>query len=74
MYWAKSNDGSESFEKAAKLGLETWRLDACPMDGGGIAIFDDRMVATAWRRDNTVYLATSDQAGEVLDFALSPHN
>ena len=64
MYWTKSNDGCESFDEAAKLGLDTWQLDACPMDGGGIAISDDRVAATAWRRENTVYLSTTAQTAE----------
>ena len=42
--------------KAVKLGDGTWQLNACPMDGGGIAVANGEGV-TAWRRDNDVYLA-----------------
>ena len=57
MYLARSLDGGRNFEGAEKLGEGTWPLDACPMDGGGVA-FDERgQPVTAWRRDDTVYLA-----------------
>jgi hypothetical protein len=39
-----------------KQGEGTWKLDACPMDGGGIAILH-RGIVTAWRRERDVYLA-----------------
>ena len=45
-----------------KQGEGTWKLDACPMDGGGVAVRDGQ-VASAWRRDHDIYLATAGQAG-----------
>jgi hypothetical protein len=41
---------------AVKQGEGTWKLDACPMDGGGIAVRDGQ-IASAWRREHDVYLA-----------------
>jgi hypothetical protein len=41
--------------KARKLGTGSWNIDACPMDGGGVARLGNT-VMTAWRRDRTVYL------------------
>src|SRR5206468_968 len=41
---------------AVKQGDGTWKLDACPMDGGGIAVHDGQ-VASAWRREHDIYLA-----------------
>ena len=41
---------------AVKEGEGTWKLDACPMDGGGIAARDGQ-IASAWRREHDVYLA-----------------
>jgi len=41
---------------AQKLGTDTWKLDACPMDGGGIAV-DHGQILTAWRRGTDIYLA-----------------
>jgi hypothetical protein len=56
MYLARSRDGV-NFSKAEKLGTGTWQLNACPMDGGGIAISQNRIV-TAWRREHEIFLAT----------------
>jgi hypothetical protein len=55
MYLARSADGLK-FSKAEKLGTGTWKLSACPMDGGGIAISNGRVV-TAWRREHEIFLA-----------------
>jgi hypothetical protein len=54
MYLARSNDGI-AFSKPEKLGTGTWKLNACPMDGGGIAVTDGRIV-TAWRREHELFL------------------
>ena len=40
----------------AKQGEGTWKLDACPMDGGGLAVRDGQ-IASAWRREHDIYLA-----------------
>jgi hypothetical protein len=58
-YLARSKDGA-SFT-IAKLGEGTWPLKACPMDGGGIAIADGKVV-TAWRRNFDIFLARPGQA------------
>lgn len=55
LYAATSLDGGKSFRTAAKLGKGTWKLDACPMDGGGLAV-DESGIASAWRRESEIYL------------------
>lgn len=55
MYEAVSADGAK-FE-ARKLGQGTWRLNACPMDGG--SIFEGGSV---WRRDGAAYFAATSKA------------
>ncbi len=40
--------------KASKLGEGTWPLNACPMDGGGLAV-SAKGIYAAWRRDGAVY-------------------
>jgi hypothetical protein len=55
MYLSRTSDGV-SFSKPEKLGMDTWQLNACPMDGGGLVMSQGRVV-TAWRREGTVYLA-----------------
>ncbi len=54
MYLAEWQIG-DSVSEAKKLGEGSWALDACPMDGGGLARTGNGVV-TAWRRDHTVFL------------------
>ncbi len=63
MFVARSRDGGRTFGEASKLGRGTWPLSACPMDGGAIAV-DGGKVASAWRRDRTVYLVEGTAAEE----------
>jgi hypothetical protein len=57
-----------------KLGKGRWELNACPMDGGGLALVKGRAV-TAWRRERTIYLARPGEEeipiGEGTDVALA---
>jgi hypothetical protein len=56
MYLAASHDGI-TFSKPEKLGTGTWKLNACPMDGGGLALVRGKIVS-AWRRDHEIFLAS----------------
>lgn len=57
MYVARS--GAEgTFAPAAKLGTASWLLNACPMDGGGLGVTEDGIVA-AWQREDGIFLSTS---------------
>lgn len=60
LYTLRLRDG-QAIGSAEKAGVGTWKLDACPMDGGGIAIQNGK-VGTAWRRDHEVYLAEPGKA------------
>ena len=64
LYVASSTDGGAHFGKASKLGTGSWPLDACPMDGGAIATVAGGKLASAWRRDKTVYLAMEGEQEE----------
>jgi hypothetical protein len=55
LYWMSSSNAGQTFTKAEKLGVGTWKLNACPMDGGGITIDRSGKTQTAWRREGTVY-------------------
>lgn len=59
MYLARSKDGIR-FSAPQKLGESTWKLNACPMDGGGLAV-SGSSIFTAWRREHSLFL---DQPGE----------
>ena len=55
LYLIQSSNGGASFEQAQKLGNGSWKLDACPMDGGGLAVNNEGKVATVWRRKDKIY-------------------
>jgi hypothetical protein len=42
---------------ARKVGQGTWRLAACPMDGGDLTTTPDGSWLSIWRRDTTIFLA-----------------
>jgi hypothetical protein len=67
MYVVESADGGKSFGEAKKLGTGSWALDACPMDGGNIVSMEDGILATAWRRDGSVF--TSGIEGDETELA-----
>ncbi|HWZ13788.1 MAG TPA: hypothetical protein VNW95_01020 [Mucilaginibacter sp.] len=64
MYVLKSVNGGATFAAAQKLGVDTWKLNACPMDGGGI-IVDGSAIRTTWQRKGEVFYAEPDKP-EVL--------
>ncbi|MDQ3292562.1 MAG: glycoside hydrolase [Bacteroidota bacterium] len=57
MYLVSSKDNGRTFGPAKKLGMGTWELKACPMDGGAVAVNAQGNLGTTWRRENTVYYA-----------------
>ncbi|MDQ2752858.1 MAG: glycoside hydrolase [Bacteroidota bacterium] len=58
LYIIQSSDGGDHFTQAQKLGAGTWKLNGCPMDGGGLAVDKNGTVQTVWRRENKIYSAT----------------
>ena len=73
MYLAASRDGV-AFPAPEKLGNGTWQLNACPMDGGGLAVSPGKIL-TAWRRGGDIFLAEPGhperQVGTGKDVALA---
>ncbi|MDB5157244.1 MAG: hypothetical protein JWR50_1951 [Mucilaginibacter sp.] len=55
MYVMRSADHGRSFSDAQKMGLDTWKLEGCPMDGGGIRIDQSNTVQTTWQRKGDMY-------------------
>jgi hypothetical protein len=65
LYLMTSKNGGASFSSAQKLGNGTWKLNGCPMDGGGLTA-KPASVATTWRREGTVYYCKPGQPEEAL--------
>jgi hypothetical protein len=55
LWVATENPGQAGFS-AQKLGLGTWTLNACPMDGGDIIARSGGAFSTVWQRAGEVFL------------------
>lgn len=62
LYLTRSDDGGDHFKPAEKLGLGSWKLDACPMDGGGLAIDNKGRLQTVWNRKGYIFSAEPGKA------------
>jgi len=62
LYLAKSGNGGQSFENAQKSGAENWKLNGCPMDGGGLVVNNSGIPQTVWRREGKIYASTIGSA------------
>lgn len=56
MYLLSSSDNGQNFKKIQKLGLGTWPLNACPMDGGDLVVGTNGKINTVWRRDKEIFM------------------
>jgi hypothetical protein len=65
LYLTTSLDKGQTFDAAQKLGAGTWKLNACPMDGGGLSIDPKGKIHTVWRREGQIFSAEPGQR-EVL--------
>jgi hypothetical protein len=54
LYLVQSTDGGNTFGQAQKLGVESWQLNGCPMDGGAIAL-NNGTPETVWRRKMKIF-------------------
>ncbi len=64
MYLVSSNDQGETFETAQRLGNQQWKLNACPMDGGMLALTSKGEVVTTWRRGSTIFVTEQQATSE----------
>jgi hypothetical protein len=61
LYVAKSMNSGRDFGPAQKLGIDTWKMSACTMDGGGILIGNKGAIHTTWQRKGDIYYAQPGQ-------------
>ncbi|MEZ5403545.1 MAG: sialidase family protein [Bryobacteraceae bacterium] len=57
LFYSRSPAGQPAFSLASRLGRGTWKIDACPMDGGGLAVSATGKIYTVWRRENSIFVA-----------------
>ena len=61
LYYLTSKNEGRTFSNASKLGEGTWKLNACPMDGGGLWIDGGQQIHSAWQRQGEVYYSKPGQ-------------
>lgn len=73
-FYLSRADAQRRFGKPEKLGTGTWKIDACPMDGGGLVHAGAKTV-TVWRRMDDIFMAEpgkpESKIGEGKDVALA---
>lgn len=63
MYLVRSYDSGATFGAAQKLGATSWKLNACPMDGGSLILGPKNTSLSVWRREGNLYLSNgSDES------------
>jgi len=72
MYVVRSDDGGKTFSSAQKVGSGSWKLNACPMDGGSLAVASGGRVATVWRRDGNIFYSGLGGEEELLGSGRQP--
>lgn len=55
MFLTSTADLGNTFSEAEKLGAGTWQINACPMDGGCLAVGKDNKPQQIWRREKTLF-------------------
>ena len=58
--------GDKFKANSIRLGSEHWKLNACPMDGGMLAVDNNGSVSTIWRRGREIFISTNDGGDELL--------
>ena len=66
LHLIQSTDGGRNFGQVQKLGEGSWKLNGCPMDGGGLVIQKTNTVQTVWRRQGNIYLCEAGKKEELL--------
>jgi hypothetical protein len=73
MWLAVSHDGGRTFGETRKLGVETWKLNGCPMDGGAVAFAGDGQSLAVWRREKAIFAsATPDREDRLSESGTQP--
>jgi hypothetical protein len=72
LHYTKSTDKGASFSMPQKLGSGTWKINGCPMDGGGLISFGSNGLMSVWQREGMVYTATSDFSEQLIGEGRGP--
>ncbi len=66
MFLTTSADGGATWPWAKKLGTGTWKLEACPMDGGDLDVDAAGKIQAVWRREMGLYRSGAEGVEEQI--------
>ena len=72
LHFITSIDGGKTFSPAEKLGTGTWKINGCPMDGGGLTVDKNSKLTTVWKRMGDVFISNSGEWEEKIGEGKSP--
>jgi hypothetical protein len=73
MYLVSSKDHGATFGQAIRIGDKNWALNACPMDGGMLAVDTRGQLLTTYRRSQNLFIAgTSTQTESIIGTGEQP--
>lgn len=72
LHFTKSLDNGETFSPVEKLGTGTWKINGCPMDGGGLVIDKSGKLKTIWQREGEVFVSNSSITEQKIGLGRSP--
>ncbi len=61
MYLTSTTDDGKTWSDVLKLGKASWKLNACPMDGGDLILKADSSPECVWMRKNEVFVSQSKE-------------
>jgi hypothetical protein len=62
LHYVKSTDGGKIFTQAEKLGIGTWQINGCPMDGGDMMVDEAGDLVTVWQREGEIFRTDSNNS------------
>lgn len=61
IYYTSSTDKGNIFTAPQKFGQGTWKLEGCPMDGGGLVIGENGLISSVWQRKGEIFYSRENQ-------------
>ena len=61
LYLLQSDNKGNTFNNPIKLGYGTWKLNGCPMDGGGLTLNEKNIISTVWQREGRIFYSKPNE-------------
>ena len=72
LHFTTSVDGGKTFAAPEKLGSGTWKINGCPMDGGGLMVNKAGELSTVWQRKGEIFTANSSDDEQLIGKGRAP--